>query len=84
MARLDFDSRHVRLVHAQGTKLEKVGAQERFREEVRYVVLSADEFDTDLATFDVVTMLEESNVGVLVFPEVSVLLEVKMLPKLPP
>ena len=29
---------------------------------------SADEFDTDLAAFDVVTMLEESNAEVLVFP----------------
>jgi hypothetical protein len=61
IARLDFDLRHVRLIHAQGTELEKVGAQQRFREEVRCVVLSADEFDTDLAAFDVATMLEESN-----------------------
>ena len=38
---------------------EKVGAQQRFREEARYGALSADEFDTDLAAFDVVTMFEE-------------------------
>ena len=45
---------------------------------------SADDFDTDLAAFDVATMLEESNAEVLVFPpEVSGLLEVKMLSKLP-
>ena len=31
-ARLDFDFRPVRLVHAQGTELEKAGAQQRFRE----------------------------------------------------
>ena len=68
LARLDFDFRHVRLVHAQGTKLEIVGAQERFRGQARYAALSADEFDTDLAAFGVVTMLEESNVEVLVSP----------------
>ena len=67
MARLDFDFRHVRLIHAPGTEFEKVATQECFREEARHVVLSADEFDTDLAAFDVVTMLEESNVEVLVF-----------------
>ena len=32
MARLDFDFRHVTLIHAPGTEFEKVGAQERFRE----------------------------------------------------
>ena len=48
-------------------ELEKVGAQKCFREEARYVAHSADEFDTDLAAFDVVTMFEESNVEVLVF-----------------
>ena len=67
MARLDFDLRHVALVHAPGTELEKVATQECFREEVRHVVLSADEFDTDLAALDVVTMFEESNVELLVF-----------------
>ena len=60
--------RHVGLVHAPGTKLEKVGKQKRFREEVGCVALSAALFDTDLAAFDVVTMFEESNVEVLVFP----------------
>ena len=35
MGRLDFDFRHVRLVHAQGTKPYKAGAQRRFREEAR-------------------------------------------------
>ena len=69
MARLDFDFRHVRLIHAPGTEFEKVGAQKRFREKVRHVALSADEFDTDLAAFDVVTMLEESNLEVLVLPK---------------
>ena len=68
MARLDFDFRHVRLIHAPGMEFEKVGAQKRFREIVRHVVLSADVFDTDLAAFDVVTMLEGSNIEVLVFP----------------
>ena len=67
IARLDLDLRHVALVHAPGTELEKVATQECFREEVRHVVLSADEFDTDLAALDVVTMFEESNVEVLVF-----------------
>ena len=67
MARLDFDFRHVGLVHAQGTKLEKVGAQERFREEARHVFLSVDEFGTDLAAFNVVPMFEEANIEVLVF-----------------
>ena len=68
MARLDFDFRHVGVIHAPGTKLEKAGAQKRFREEAIHVALSADEFDTDLAAFDVVTMFGESNVEVLVFP----------------
>ena len=66
MARLDFDLRHAALIHAPGTELEKVATQERFREEARHVVFSADGFDTDLAAIDVVTMLEESNVEVLV------------------
>ena len=79
IARLDFNSRHVGLVHAQGTRPERVGTQERFREEVGYVALSADEFDTDLAAFGVVTMFKESNVECLFSPEVSGLLEVKML-----
>ena len=57
ISRQDFDFRHVGLVHAQGTKLEKAGTQERFREEVGYVVLSADEFITDLAAFDVPVVL---------------------------
>ena len=68
MAHLDFDFRHARLGYAPGTEFEKVGAQKRFREEVRHVALSADEFDRDHAAFDVVTVLEESNVEVLVFP----------------
>ena len=68
MARLDFDLRHVALIHAPGTEFEKVATQERFREEARHFVISADEFDTDLAAFDVVTMMfEESNVEVLFF-----------------
>lgn len=68
IARLDLDLRHVTLVHAPRTEFEKVATQECFREEARHVVLSADEFDTDLAALDVVTMFEESNVEVLVFP----------------
>ena len=71
IARLDFDFRHARLIHAPGTELEKAGAQKRFREKVRHVAFSANEFDTDLAAFDVVTMLEESNVEVLVFPRLG-------------
>ena len=90
IARLDLDLRHATLVHAPRTEFEKVATQECFREEVRHVVLSADEFDTDLAALDVVTMFEESNVEVLVLtrrsqkPEVFGLFEVKMLPRLPP
>ena len=42
MARLDFDLRHVALVHAPGTELEKVATQECFREEARHVALSAE------------------------------------------
>ena len=84
MARLDFDLRHVALVHAPGTELEKVATKECFREEVRHVDLSANKLDTNLAAFDVVTMFKESNAEVLGLPEVSGLLEVKMLPKLPP
>ena len=71
MAHLDFDFRHARLIHAPGTELEKADAQKRFREKVRHVAFSANEFDTDLAAFDVVTMLEESNVEVLVFPRLG-------------
>ena len=67
MARLDFDLRHAAFVHAPRTELEKVTTQECFRGEVRHVDLSANELDTDLAAFDVVTMFEESNVEVLVF-----------------
>ena len=67
MARLDFDLRHVALVHAPGTELEKVATKECFREEVRHVDLSANKLDTNLAAFDVVTMFKESNVEVLVF-----------------
>ena len=84
MARLDFDFRHVRLIHAPGTEFEEVCAQKRFREKVRHVALSADEIDTDLAAFDVVTMLENRTSRCLFSPEVSGLLEVKMLPKLSP
>ena len=51
MARLDFDLRHVALIHAPGTELEKVATQKRFREAARNVVFSADELDTDLAGF---------------------------------
>ena len=40
MARLDFDLRHVALVHAPGTELEKVATKECFREEVRHVDLT--------------------------------------------
>ena len=65
---LDFNLSHVRLVHAQGTELKEVGAQQRFREEARCVVLSANEFDTGLAALGIVTMLEESNIEVLVSP----------------
>ena len=43
MARLDFDFRRARLIHAPGTEFEKAGAQKRFREKARRVVLSADE-----------------------------------------
>ena len=67
MARLDFDLRHVALIHAPGTEFEKAATQERFREEVRHVDFSADDLDTNLSAFDVVTMLEESNAEVLVF-----------------
>ena len=84
MTRLDFDLRHVAFVHAPRTELEKVATQECFREEVRHVVLSADEFDTDLAALDVVTMFEESNVEVLVFTRSFRIVRGKMLPKLPP
>ena len=69
IARLDLDLRHVALVHAPGTELEKATTQECFREEARHVALSAGEFDTDLAAFDVATVLEvdASNVEMLVF-----------------
>ena len=43
MARLDFDFRRVRLIHAPGTEFEKAGAQKTFRGKVRRIVLSADE-----------------------------------------
>ena len=69
-ARLDVDLRHVRLIHAQGTEFEKIRAQQRFREEARYVSLSADKFDTDLAAFDVVAMFGESNDEVFVPPRI--------------
>ena len=67
MARLDFDLRHFAFVHAPRTELEEVATQECFREEVGHVDLSSNELDTDLTAFDVVTMFEKSNVGVLVF-----------------
>ena len=66
---LDFNLSHVRLVHAQDTELKEVGAQQRFREEARYVAISANEFDTDLAALGVVTVFEESNIEVLAFPQ---------------
>ena len=66
MYNIDFN--HVRLVHAQGTKLEEVVAQQRFREEARYVALNADNFDMDLAVLDVVTMFEKLNIKVFVPP----------------
>ena len=67
VARLDFDLRHVALIHSPGTEFEKIATQERFREEVGNVDFSADELYTNLSAFEVVTMLEKSNVEVLIF-----------------
>ena len=66
IARLDLDLRHVALVHAPSTKLEETTTQQRLREEVRHVIFSAYEFDTNLTALDVITMFEESNVEMLV------------------
>ena len=71
IARLDFDLRHVAFVHAPRTALEEVATQECFREEARHVDLSANELDTELAAFGVVTMFEGSNAEVLVFTRSS-------------
>ena len=66
IARLGLDLHHVALVHAPSTKLEEITTQQRLREEVRHVIFSAYEFDTNLTALDVITMFEESNVEMLV------------------
>ena len=43
----------------QARNLRKSVRRSAFVIKVRHVALSADEFDTDLAAFDVVTMFEE-------------------------
>ena len=64
-SRLDFG--HFYLVHAQSTKLIEIGTQQSLREEVRSVLLGSDKLDSELSTFDIVTVLEESHLHVLVF-----------------
>ena len=64
---LHLDFGHFYLVHAKSTKLKEIGTQHSLRKEVGNVLLSSDKLDSELSTFGIVTVLEESHLHVLVF-----------------
>ena len=64
---LHLDFGHFYLVHAQSTKLIEIDTQQSLREEVGNIFLSSDKLDSELSTFNIVTVFEESHLHVLVF-----------------
>ena len=64
---LNLDFGQFYLVHAQSTKLVKLGAKQSLRKEVRDVLFRSNELDSQLSALDVVTVLEEPHLHVFIF-----------------